>query len=271
LFWRRLELGYSVLQFRRKEAVAVISIDAPPANAFTNQLILELGSAFDEANGDDSFRCVLIRSSNERIFLSGGDIGLSEKALSGGDIEAQIEYVRAVQAIIAKLGGMGKPTVASINGHAVGGGFEMAMACDYRVAADDDAITLGMPEVDLGFIPAVGGLERVSRKFGQHLALKMGFGARFSPKDAFRLGLVDGLYRKADLSKESIAFADKLSGMPTKALGMVKRIILEGNGESLKEVNKLELRCLREVLGTEDAKEGIKAFMERRDPQFKGR
>jgi len=264
-------LGYSVLQFRREGAVAVISIDAPPANAFTNQLILELGSAFDEANGDDSLRCVLLRSSNETIFLSGGDIKLSQRAMSGGDIEAQVEYVSRVQAMVGKIGGMEKPTVASINGHAIGGGFELAMACDYRVAVDNDGIALGMPEVDLGFIPALGGLERVSRKFGQHLALRMGFGARFNPKEAFRLGLVDGLYPVADLSKESMALAHKLAAMPTKALGMIKRMLLEGNGESFKEVNKLELRCLREVLRTEDVREGIKAFMERRDPQFEGR
>jgi enoyl-CoA hydratase len=260
-----------VIQFRKEGAVAVVSVNEPPANAFTNELIAQLSSVLDEINQDDSLRSVLLESLNEKIFLSGGDIKLSARAIGLGNIEGQLEYVKKIQALVGKVGRTRKPTVASINGHAIGGGFELVMACDYRIASDNDGIILGMPEVDLGFIPALGGLERVSRKFGQHLALKMGLGARFNPKQALGLGIIDTLCSPGNLSSESIAFARRLAKLPTKAVAMIKCILAEGRGKTWKEINKLEVECLKQVLETEDAREGIKAFTEKRDPQFKGK
>ena len=251
--------------------VGIVAIDAPPANTFTDEVVSELGSILDRIGGDRSVRSVLFRSLNEKIFLSGGDIKLSANAVISGEIGSQIEYVRKIQQVANKLAELDRPTVAAINGHALGGGFEMITACDFRSAVDKDTVQLGMPEVDVGFIPALGALERVGRKFGGHLALRMGLGLRLNPKEAFGLGLVDELHSEDGLDEASLSMAARLAELPTKAVGMVKSILLQGAGKEPQEINEIELRCLREILDTEDVQEGVRAFLDRRKPQFKGR
>ena len=263
-------MEFRAIRYSSENSLGIVSIDCPPANAFTNELINDLDSVFRHLSQDDTIRSLLITSSNENIFLSGGDINSSKKFIKSGNIEDQINYVRNIQQVVAKLEGMPKPTIASINGHALGGGFELALACDYRLVSDNDKIQLGIPEIDLGFIPAVGGLQRIGKKFGQHLALKMGLGLRLTPKDAFETGLVDELHAPGDLLTESMIFAKRLSALPTKTVAMIKRIIIDGSDIQLKNVYELELRCLKEVLETNDVKEGISAFLEKRKPQFKG-
>ncbi len=166
---------------------------------------------------------------------------------------------------------MPKPTIASINGHALGGGCEFIMACDFRLMANDNKLQIGIPEIDLGFTPAVGGLYRISRKFGQQIALKMGFGFRLTAQEAFNIGLVDDLYPPDELLTKSIEFAKKMAELPTKAAALIKRVVIEGFDKKIEDVYKLELRCLEEALMTEDAKEGINAFLEKRKPIFKGK
>ena len=258
------------IKYREEDNVALININCPPSNAFSKQLIDELDLIFNRLGQDDTIRALLIMSANNKIFLSGGDIKTSEKQIKSGDIDAQINYVRSIQQIIDKLERMPKPTIASINGHVLGGGFELVMACDFRLASDNNRIQIGIPEIDLGFIPAVGGLQRIGKKFGQHFALKMGLGLRLTPKDAFETGLVDELYAPENLLAESMIFAKKLGALPTKAVAMIKRVILDASDLQSKEVYELELRCLKEVLETNDIKEGISAFLEKRKPQFKG-
>lgn len=250
--------------------VALISIDCPPSNAFSKQLIDELDVILRHLGQDDTIRTLLIISANKRIFLSGGDIKSSETHIKSGNIDEQVNYVRSIQQVVDKLERMPKPTIASINGHVLGGGFELVMACDFRLVSDNNRIQIGIPEIDLGFIPAVGGLQRIAKKFGQHLALKMGLGLRLSPKDALEKGLVDELYSPGDLLTESMIFAKRLSALPTKAVAMIKRILLDASDIQSKEVYEMELRCLKEVLETNDVKEGINAFLEKREPQFKG-
>jgi enoyl-CoA hydratase/carnithine racemase len=258
------------IKYRQDDNVAHINIDCPPTNAFSGPLIDELSSIFGRLSRDETIRSLLITSTNKKVFLSGGDIKSSEKHIKSGDIDEQVNYVRSVQQVVSELERMPKPTVAAINGHVLGGGFELVMACDFRLASDDNKIQLGMPEIDLGFIPAVGGLQRIGKKFGQHLALKMGLGLRLTPKDAFGIGLVDELYAPGDLLKESMLYAKRLSTLPTRAIALIKRLILDGSNLQLTEVYELELRCLKKVLQTNDVKEGINAFLEKRSPQFSG-
>lgn len=263
-------MKFGNIKYREEDNVALISIDCPPSNAFSKQLIDELDLIFGRLGRDDTIRALLIISANKKIFLSGGDIRSSEKYIKSGNIDEQVNYVRSIQRVVDKLERMPKPTIASINGHVLGGGFELVMACDFRLASDNNRIQIGIPEIDLGFIPAVGGLQRIGKKFGQHLALKMGLGLRLTPKDAFEASLVDELYAPGDLLTESMIFAKRLSALPTKAVAMIKRIMLDASDIQSKEVYELELRCLKEVLETNDVKEGISAFLEKREPQFKG-
>jgi enoyl-CoA hydratase len=263
-------LEFTNIKYREKDYVALICVDCGPSNAFTKQLIDELDLILEQVRQDDAVRSLLIMSAKKRIFLSGGDIKSAEKNVKSGNIEEQLDYVQGIQRVVDKLERIPKPTVASINGHVLGGGFELVMACDFRLAIDNNKIQIGMPEIDLGFIPALGGLQRVGRKFGQHLALKMGLGLRLAPKDAFDIGLVDELYAPGDLSAKSMLFAKRLSALPTKAVAMIKRIIRNGSDMQSQEVHEMELHSLKEVLETNDVKEGIQAFLEKRVPQFKG-
>lgn len=263
-------MGYKTIECRKEDFIAVVSINCPPANAFTRELIEDLESVFDYLRSDDSVRSVLITSLNKKIFLSGGDISSSVDKIVKGNIDAQLDYVRNIQKVVEKVEKMPKPIIASISGHALGGGFEFVVACDFRIMSDDNRIQLGMPEIDLGFIPALGALHRVARKFGQHLALKLGLGFRLTAREAFDLGLVDQLYPPQELFSKSIKFAKELGELPTKAVALIKKIVIEGYNKKIGDVYKLELSCLEKVLTTEDAKEGINAFLEKRSPEFKG-
>jgi enoyl-CoA hydratase len=264
-------IDYKTIKYTKEDFIAVVSINCPPANAFTEQLIEDLNLIMDSLLLDDSIRSVLITSLNERIFLSGGDINLTSDYLAKGDAKSEIDYVRSIQSIVEKIEKMPKPTLASINGHTIGGGFELAMACDFRLMSDDKNIRLGIPEIDLGFTPGLGGLYRLSRKFGQHLALKMGLGFRMSVHEAYDLGLADELYSPGDLFSQSIEFARKVGNLPTKAVALIKKIIFQGFDKRIEDVYNLELSCLEQALSTEDLKEGINAFLEKRSPKFRGK
>lgn len=263
-------MSYKTIECKKEDFIGVVSINCPPANAFTRELIEDLHSVFDYLSSDDSIRSVLITSLNKKIFLSGGDISSSADKIMKGDSNAQIDYVRNIQKVVDKVERMPKPTIASINGHALGGGFEFVVACDFRTMSNNNRIQLGMPEIDIGFIPGLGGAYRVSRKFGQHLALKMGLGHRLTAQEAFNMGLVDQLYPPEELFSQSIKFAKKLGELPTKAVALIKKIVIEGYDKKIDDVYRLELSCLKKVLATEDAIEGINAFLEKRMPKFKG-
>ncbi len=263
-------MNYRAIKYRKQNFLAIVSINCPPANAFKKELIEDLHAVFDYLSSDDSIRSVLITSLNKEIFLSGGDISSSADKIAKGDIYSQLDYVRNIQKVVEKVERIPKPTIASINGHALGGGFEFIVACDFRIMSDDNRIQLGMPEIDIGFIPALGGLHRVARKFGQHLALKMGLGFRLTAHEAFDMGLVDQLCPPKELFSQSIKFAKKLGELPTKAVALIKKIVIEGYDKKIGDVYRLELSCLEKVLATEDAREGINAFLEKRRPKFKG-
>ena len=263
-------MKYKTIKYRKEDNLGIVSFDCPPANAFAKRLVEELDIIFDHLCGEDRIRTVLLTSSHDKIFLSGGDIKSAQEVVLSGKIEEQINYVRSIQKVVKKLERMPKPTTACINGHALGGGFEMVMACDYRLVLDDDKIQLGMPEIDLGFIPALGGLQRISKICGKQVALKMGMGLRLNVREALNLGLVDEVYPADSVLEESMAFAKRLGRLPTKAVAMIKEILTEGFRGKPEEIYELELRFLRKVMQTEDVKEGIGAFLTKRKPKFKG-
>jgi enoyl-CoA hydratase len=264
------KMNSNKISIKYLNSIAIIEIDSPPSNMFSKELILELNQAFEELENKKNVRCIVLESKNQKIFLSGGDLRVSKDMVISEDIKNYIEYIGKIQAVVRRLEKIPKPTVAVIAGHAIGGGFELIMACDYRLGLDSEKIVLGMPEVDVGFIPGLGGMERVSRKFGQHLALKMALGTRLSIQEAASIGIVDEVYTSAILAEKSLEFAHKLASLPTKAVGMIKYILQEGAHRHINEINKMELECLKMILQTKDLKEGICAFLEKRHPNFKG-
>lgn len=260
----------SNIDIKYNKEIARIIIDAPPSNAFSKKLIQELEYTLNKIEKENNIRCIVLESKNKKIFLSGGDLQFSKNMVMSGNIENQISYVRDIQSVVRRLEKIPKPTVAIITGHAIGGGFELIMACDFRLGLDSDNIVLAMPEVDVGFIPGLGGMERVSRKFGQHLALQMALGKRLSIKEAEGIGIVDEVYSIGKLADKSLEFAHKLASLPTKAVGMIKYILQEGAHAHIDKINEIELKCLKIILQTEDVKEGIDAFLQKRTPKFKG-
>lgn len=264
-------MKYKTITYEKKDSIGIVSFNCPPANVFTEEMIADLDSVLSELECNETIRAVLFRSLNKKIFLSGGDISLTSECIADNDLTSELAYVRRIQSIIGKLERMPKPTLASINGHALGGGFELSMACDFRLMSDDNRIQLGVPEIDLGFTPGVGGLFRISRKFGQHLALKMGLGLRLGVQEAYKLGIAEEVFPPEQLFPESIKFAQQLSKLPTKSVGLIKKIVLEGYNLNIQDVYELELCCLEEALRTEDLKEGITAYLEKRTPIFIGK
>ena len=252
----------------RQDSVGVIWIDCPPANSFTPDLIRDLSNSLKDLGSDSKIRALLLASRRGSVFLSGGDIKFSAAKIRNGDVEGEVEYVRSIQQVTLAVDQIPKPMVCCINGHALGGGFELAMACDFRYAAQD--VLIGIPEVELGFMPAVGGLQRIARKFGTHLALRMAMGLRLTAQEALKLGLVDKVTAPTSVFEESLSFSHQLAQLPTVAVGMIKKALYEGFTMAMNDALRLELRCLGTVLRTRDAAEGVEAYLGKRQPAFRG-
>ncbi len=257
--------NYSFLQIERDEAVGIIKMNRTPSNPINRDFVAELSSAFDELRADSAIKVIVITSALERFFVAGADI----KMILAMTEEESASITEFFQKSFQKLVDMEKIIIAAINGFALGGGFELALACDYRFAAKG-SYTIGLPETGLGIIPGAGGTQRLVRLIGYKALDLLINRTQLSPEDALALGLVDRLYEPQDLLPESINFAKKLSRMATRALGIAKKAVYRGIEMPLSEALLFEKECFVEVFKTADAKEGLTAFMEKRKPQFKG-
>lgn len=164
-----------------------------------------------------------------------------------------------------------KVVVAAINGHCLGGGLEIALCCDFRVASDA-RYGIGLPEVTLGLLPGTGGTQRLPRLIGKQKALELMLtGRTLSPQDALAAGIVDEVVPAAELADRAMARAKTYASGPTYAIGQIKLVTVQGYGTSLAEGLRIEREALLRLFRSEDAKEGPKAFLEKRKPEFKGR
>lgn len=258
-------MTYKFLTIERDEAVSIIKMMRPPTNPINRDFVLELSNAFDEVAKDENTKVVIITSALEKYFIAGADIKM---ILNMTEKEAD-ETTEYFQKTFQKLNDMPKIIIAAINGYALGGGFELALACDYRFMAKGKH-TLGLPETTLGIIPGAGGTQRLVRKIG-HKALDLLINkTQLQPEEALTLGLIDGIYEPEELLPETIKFAKKLTKMATKAIGIVKTCVYKGAEISLEAGLKLEKQGFIEAFKTQDAKEGLTAFLEKRKPEFKG-
>jgi enoyl-CoA hydratase len=255
------------LLFERDGAVATITINRPKVlNALNGQTLDELRRAILSVREDDSVRVVIITGSGEKSFIAGADINeLAVQTPTGGR-----EHARSGQHILDLIENLGKPVIAAINGFALGGGCELAMACTMRIAAD--TARLGQPEINLGIIPGYAGTQRLARLIGRGRALEMLLtGEHVMAPEAHRLGLVNRVVPAAELMTEVKKLAATLATKAPIASRYIIEAVNKGLDMGFADAQVFEATLFGLVSSTEDMREGTRAFLEKRKAEFKGK
>lgn len=246
--------------------IGTITLDKPPANSYDLEYVQELLGSVQEAAADDDVKAVIVRSGSEKFFSTGADV----KAFQAGPHERNMEMIRTSHETLASIAHIPKIFVAEINGHALGGGLEIALACDLRFAADGE-YRLGTPEVTLGLLPGNGGTQRLPRLIGKSRALDLMItGRTLAPLEAYELRIVDALFSADRLQEKTLAYAQKLASGATKAIGNIKLAVNEGSHDGLEQGLKRERELVEELFLSKDGQEGVAAFTEKRQPVFRG-
>ncbi|MCC7417981.1 MAG: enoyl-CoA hydratase/isomerase family protein [Acidobacteria bacterium] len=255
------------LLVERDGAVAVVTLNRPEVlNALDARMLAELARAVEAYAGDEGVRAIVITGAGDRAFAAGADI--RELAASSG-AEAR-GLALSGQRVFDRIEKLGKPVIAAVNGVALGGGCELAMACTLRLAAD--TATLGQPEVHLGLTPGYGGTQRLARLIGKGRAMEMLLtGAPLGAAEAERIGLVNRVVPAAGLLGEARALAARLAGAAPVAVRYILSAVNEGLEMPLAEACAFEASLFGLAASTEDMREGTAAFLEKRRPVFKGR
>lgn len=247
----------SVLQVTRDGAVATIRVDRPKANAVNPAMIEEFLTVLPPLAADPEVRCIVITGTG-RFFIAGADIAVMRDL--SADNQARMRRWIDVQRLIEQAP---KPVVAAMNGHALGGGAELSLACDLRILSAD--ATFGFPEMLLGLFPGAGGSQRLPRLVGPHLAKRLMIeGERLAPQRAAELGLVDLVADPAEFDAVVAEQARRLAAKPTAAIALLKRVVDEGYGLPVEEALQREENGVAELTRTTDAAEGLQAFLEKR-------
>ena len=242
--------------------VGTITLDNPPANSYDIEFMRELAGAIGEANRSEA-RVVVLRSASEKFFSAGADV----KRFLANDVDANMDMIRLAHEALASIARSEKLFVAFIAGHALGGGLEMALACDLRYAAEG-GYRLGTPEVTLGLLPGNGGTQRLPRLIGTGPALELLLtGRQVTPDEAQRLGLVSALFAGED---EFRAHVERLAAGPPLVIAEIKRAVYEGTQKPLDDGLALERELIEKLFRSQDANEGLTAFSEKRAPEFVG-
>jgi enoyl-CoA hydratase/carnithine racemase len=255
------------VSFSPEDGIGVITLDKPPANSYDLAFIEELAAAVRQAAAEDAVKVVVLRSASERFFSAGADV----KTFNENTVEANMQMIRASHETLASIAAIPKVFVAEINAHALGGGLEIALACDLRFAAEGD-YRLGTPEVTLGVLPGNGGTQRLPRLIGWSRALDlMVTGRTLTPAEALELGIVNAVFPADQLREQTTGYARALLGGATKAIGNIKLAVHEGVSTGLEAGLARERELVEELFRSEDGREGIAAFAEKRQPVFSGR
>jgi enoyl-CoA hydratase len=260
-------MAFDNLLLDRDGAVATITINRPRVlNALNSQTIDELRRAILDLRHDDSVRVVIVTGAGEKSFVAGADINeLAVQTPSGGR-----EHALRGQHVFDLIENMGKPVIAAVNGYALGGGCELAMACTLRIAAD--SARLGQPEVSLGLIPGYAGTQRLTRLVGRGRATEMMLtGAPLTAEEALRAGLVNRVVPAADLMNETRKLAAELARNAPIAMRYIINAVNKGLEMSFAEACQYEATLFGLVASTDDMKEGTAAFLQKRKPQFAGK
>lgn len=256
----------SVMECKLNDGIAIITIDNPPMNPLCQDVMNGLRETFNLLSENDSVRCVIITGGGEKAFVAGADI----KEFPDWTPDICEDLTRKGQALFYKIENFKAPVIAAINGYALGGGLELALCCDIRLASEN--AKMGLPEITLGIIPGYGGTQRLCKTINVGDAKKMMFtGEMIKAEKALQLGLVQDVYPKEELMSKAIELAKKIAkNGPIAAREIKKSVNYERNSWIMQGLTT-ELASGREVFTTEDHLEGINAFIEKRPAIFKNR
>ncbi|HET9201705.1 MAG TPA: enoyl-CoA hydratase/isomerase family protein [Acidimicrobiia bacterium] len=246
------------------DAVGVVTLDRPPVNALNEEFALELKTAFLEC-ADPEVRAVVV--TGEPHFAAGADIKGFQASFDAG-VEERSAWT--LQEAITALENLEKPTIAAVHGYALGGGLELAMGADYRYLAADARV--GQPEILLGLIPGAGGTQRLARLVGYQQAKEMVLsGRQVDADEALEIGLADKVFLSAELETATMESAREWATKPTVAIAAAKRALNKGFGTPVGEGLLIERDAFNQSFQTEDAREGVAAFIAKREAEFNGR
>ena len=254
------------LLFTREDAIAIISINDAPYNRMSLEFMDNLEVLVNEIAEDDTIRAVVITGEGLDNFSVGMNLkqlpeGIKQKGSADALFDQRLN-------VISKIENMGKPWIATLFGYCLGGGLELPLGCHFRLAAEENA-QIGLPEMDLGAVPAWGGSARLSKCVGSHYALDMILRAKkISGPEAYRIGLVHEVWPVQELKAKAIALAHKLARQPAGAVRSMLNVIVGSEDKSLGELLTAERAAIKANRGTADAKEGMMAFMQKRKPIF---
>lgn len=253
------------VSYSTQDAVGVIELTRPPVNAISAQVVRHLDEALGRAS-DPAIRAVVI--TGRPHFAAGADINKFKQAHEEG---ADVRSLEADQlgALVRRMELMTKPIIAAVFGYALGGGLELAMGADFRYLAEDAKV--GQPEILLGIIPGAGGTQRLTRLVGFNRGRELIYSGRHvGAEEALAIGLADKVFPSDILLESALEYAATLAGGPSVALGMAKRAINEGWGRPMDEALAVEAEAFDATFASDDAREGVLAFLEKRTAGFKG-
>lgn len=254
-----------MFKFDKIERLGIITLDKSPANSYDIDFFKEFETILSAVESDKDIGVILLKSGIPKFFCAGADI----KVFARNTVDQNNEMVAMANKIAKMISASAKIYVAFLNGHTLGGGLELAVACDIRLASNKNFL-IGLPEVKLGLMPGNGGIPRLVNAIGPSLAFEMIVsGNPINSKEAFRIGLAHKLYKEETAEEEALEYAKKLSQGPKIAMATIKQTFAEGIGKSTADFLKLESTKVATLYDTHDAKEGFLSFVEKREPNFK--
>ncbi|MBI3734556.1 MAG: enoyl-CoA hydratase/isomerase family protein [Chloroflexi bacterium] len=259
----------SLVNYAADNGIAVLELNAPPVNSYNLDLLRELDAAIVRAREDDAVQVIVVRGAGDRFFCAGADVRFFATAGS----RARYNFALYANETFNRLEWTAKLTIAALNGTALGGGLELAMACDLRLARRGERVQLGLPESNLGLLPGTGGTQRLPRLIGKARALEMMVtGRSIAPDEALGFGLVNQVYDADGFMDKVMEYARQFlpPARASKAVGAIKRAVQTGLNLSVADGIAVERELLQQLFESEDANEGIKALLEKRKASFTG-
>lgn len=258
-----------LVHLEANNGIAVVTIDNPPMNVLSAQVTNELGEVFAQIAEDQNIIAVVLTGTGNRAFMAGADIKEFPSWLEMSKEEIKSMNLESHK-VFNFIDDLPKPTIAMLNGITFGGGCELALTCDIRIA--EEHAQLGLPEVKLGLFPGGGGTQRLPRLVGQAKAKELMFlGDPLTAEEALQIGLVNKVVPKGEGMEAALAMAKKIAGYSLQALSRIKKAVNDGVDTSFEEGIEIEANLFSDIFATEDVREGVSAFIEKRSPSFKHR